>query len=86
MRYVKRQATPVTLEQLTRYVQEEFRQIQLAFLNIDIQTMKLVELHKEPDKPETGIIAFADGVDWNPGAGRGLYQYKSNAWHEIQVN
>lgn len=86
MRYTKRQATPLTLNELTRYVQEELRQIQLAFLNIDLQTIKIVELHNEPIKPEDGLIAFADGVDWNPGAGRGLYQYKSNAWHEIQVN
>lgn len=28
-----------------------------------------------PDKPRAGMVKFADGTQWNPGHGRGLYAY-----------
>jgi len=30
-----------------------------------------------PPKPKTGDIRFADGTNWNPGAGRGIYYFDS---------
>jgi len=30
-----------------------------------------------PDKPRTGQAYYADGTNWNPGSGEGLYIYKS---------
>ncbi len=41
------------------------------------------ELNVEPDKPREGVIVFADGTNWNPGSGRGLYQYVSGSWAKI---
>lgn len=38
------------------------------------------ELHEEPVKPFVGLTAYADGTDWNPGSGEGLYVYKSGGW------
>lgn len=29
----------------------------------------------EPSKPRSGDIRYADGTEWNPGAGEGLYRY-----------
>lgn len=38
--------------------------------------------YREPLRPRAGVVAYADGVTWNPGSGEGLYVYKSdNAWH-----
>ena len=31
---------------------------------------------RAPDKPREGMIVYADGVKWNPGAGKGAYVYK----------
>jgi hypothetical protein len=28
-------------------------------------------------------VVFADGTAWNPGSGRGLYYYDTNAWTHI---
>lgn len=39
--------------------------------------------HVEPVRPRETMIRFADGTDWNPGAGRGLYQYVSGAWVKL---
>lgn len=33
-----------------------------------------------PDKLEDGAVVYADGTNWNPGSGAGLYLYKSSAW------
>jgi hypothetical protein len=38
------------------------------------------ELHAEPKKPRTGLLVFADGTDWDPGAGRGIYYYDFPNW------
>jgi len=42
--------------------------------------MWLRELHVEPKKPRNGMAVYADGTDWNPGSGRGLYHRRDNAW------
>ncbi len=37
----------------------------------------------EPERPREGMIRIADGTEWNPGAGGGLYEYKSGAWVKL---
>ena len=36
-----------------------------------------------PKKPREGMIVIADGSSWNPGAGKGAYEYKSGAWVKL---
>jgi len=38
-------------------------------------------LSKSPLKPREGDIAYADGIGWDPGDGRGMYFYGSSAWN-----
>lgn len=38
-------------------------------------------LHAAPAKKIEGMIRRADGTDWNPGSGSGLYQYRGGTWH-----
>jgi len=33
-----------------------------------------------PTKPRKGMIRYADGTNWNPGSGEGLYLYKANPY------
>jgi len=37
----------------------------------------------EPAPAEDGMIAYADGVNWNPGSGEGFYGYYNGAWHKL---
>lgn len=37
-------------------------------------------LHVEPARPREGLVVYADGTDWDPGSGKGLYQYDGSAW------
>jgi hypothetical protein len=36
--------------------------------------------YAEPEKPRVGMVKNADGVEWNPGGGAGLYFYNGNQW------
>ena len=36
-----------------------------------------------PKKVREGLLAFADGTYWDPGSGRGLYQYVSGSWVKL---
>lgn len=37
-----------------------------------------------PSKPRAGMVKFADGTQWNPGQGRGLYLY-TDEWKAITL-
>lgn len=66
-----------------------------AFLNEELQRLakeataakdyfQLSVLHVEPSKPRDGMIAQADGTDWNPGGtGAGIYARISGAWVKL---
>lgn len=45
------------------------------------ERLTLDMLHKAPTKYRDGTIVLADGTDWNPGAGAGVYCYYGAAWH-----
>lgn len=36
-----------------------------------------------PVRPREGTIVVADGTNWNPGAGKGAYEYKSGVWSKL---
>lgn len=42
--------------------------------------LRLRTLHVEPAKYSEGDIVEADGADWNPGSGAGLYIRRGGAW------
>lgn len=44
--------------------------------------MQLQVLATEPDRPQAGMIAYADGSAWNPGSGEGVYRRNAanSAW------
>ena len=36
-----------------------------------------------PTKLRDGMIAFADGTQWNPGSGAGVYAYFGATWNKL---
>ena len=42
--------------------------------------LRLVPLHVEPYRPRVGSLVYADGTDWDPGSGEGVYVYTGSAW------
>jgi hypothetical protein len=68
-------------EELVAYLRRELEQIEVAFTQLLPQVVHW--LHAEPERLREGLVAGADGTDWNPGAGEGLYVYYAAAWHKL---
>lgn len=68
---------------LAHYVLQELVKIAQEFERA--RSRQLTELHAPPDKPRTGLVVFADGTDWNPGSGRGVYVYDeaTSSWIKL---
>lgn len=76
MPYIPASPSRITdVEGVLRYVQQEFGIIARAFEDFD--TLKLKPRHVAPERPRDGLLAMADGTNWNPGSGKGAYIYKA---------
>lgn len=76
-----RVGSPPTDDETAQWVQRELDQIAQAFQ--EQNHVLLVELNVAPDKPRTGMTVLADGTNWDPGAGVGVYTYYGAAWHKL---
>jgi hypothetical protein len=68
-------------QQLGDYVERELNEIARAFSEQDVVFMRVV--YREPDKPREGWLVYADGTEWDPGSGRGVYEYRSGVWEKL---
>lgn len=69
---------PENPEYLGEFVIRELKK--LGDIVYNVASMRLEQLHAEPDKPRNGDIRYADGSDWNPGQGKNLYYYNGTNW------
>lgn len=74
--------TFATPEEAARWVWEQLKIIQ-TICNDGADMLVLKELHEEPRKLFTGLVVLADGTDWDPGSGAGVYSYYGAAWHKL---
>lgn len=71
----------LTLDGLKRWISSELVRISNALVTSSQKT-KLEVATAEPAKPQTGEVILADGTDWNPSNGRGLYYYDAG-WQQV---
>lgn len=64
-------------------VNAELQRIAALFRELPVQLLACSTWNAAPGRPYTGMIAFADGTNWNPGAGAGYYGYHSGAWNKL---
>lgn len=69
------------VEDLEEHVEEEFSRIEETFNLQDF--VHLICLFVEPERPRDGLTVYADGTEWNPGSGEGVYTYYGAAWHKL---
>lgn len=68
---------------LPGFLLSELRKLQ-ELLNGPQQFSLLDTLNVAPTKPREGMVALADGTNWNPtGAGAGFYGYRGGAWRKL---
>lgn len=70
---------PEDVKQLRRFIQDELNAISRAVT--EIASGHLTVSYAQPLRPRDGDVRLADGTGWNPGSGRGVYVYYSNAWN-----
>lgn len=70
---------PSNPEQLSRFLEDELRKLaaSLALLGAG----HIDKTYVAPLKPREGDVRLADGTQWNPGSGAGVYAYYGTAWH-----
>jgi hypothetical protein len=77
---------PADAKELARFIQNELERLTDG-LESPFTHQLLGVLHAEPSrKPQDSVmVAFADGTDWNPGAGRGLYLHDplTSTWTKL---
>lgn len=88
MAYFPRALPPCrTVEELQKAVEEELRRLAEVANIPDVVLVR--EMFREPDRPRTGDLVFADGATngWDPGGGRGLYlfdeQSTGTGWEQV---
>lgn len=77
MRYTPAQATPKDLPNLIRYL---FRELVRVAQAINTLPANAPTLNVEPERPAEGDFIIADGTDFDPGSGNGLYIRLNGAW------
>lgn len=67
--------------ELAQYVERELQTLARAIAEFSI--LRVTVLNVAPEKPRDGMIAYADGTNWNPGSGEGHYGYINGAWTKL---
>jgi len=71
-----------TPQNIEPFLNEYFRQIAQQF-HSDRTEFTFFTVNAEPTKKWDGLTVLADGTNWNPGAGQGVYTYYNAAWNKL---
>ena len=70
------------LDSLVRWLRHELELISTALQ--ETTALDLRPIYAAPTRPRAGMIVYADGTSWNPGAGEGVYTYTlAGAWSKL---
>jgi hypothetical protein len=73
---------PGTIDKTAQaYLADEFRRVRDA-LDV-VEQINFKERNAEPSKLFDGIVLYADGTNWNPGQGEGIYARVGGAWESL---
>jgi hypothetical protein len=72
---------PENTEDLGVYVVTELKRLGNILFNQSV--MRLEETNTAPAKPRDGDIRYADGSNWDPGSGAGIYWFNGTSWAKL---
>lgn len=72
------EAPPKDPKDLPEYLDRELRRISFAIFALAEGFFG--KIHVEPVKKRDGLVVYADGTDFNPGGGEGIYARIAGAW------
>lgn len=70
-------------EYSSRFFSEELRRIEATFAYYETPAIRISPTNVAPLRAFEGDVYNADGTNWNPGGGAGLYQYVGGAWTKL---
>ena len=68
---------------LKNYLIDLEHRISEAFRVGEFETINISEINRELDKPRDGDVINADGVNYNPGSGKGLYYFDGTTYTKL---
>jgi hypothetical protein len=75
-------AIPVDFPEPARlWMADELARIAAAFERAERVTLDIH--HAEPEKYEDGVQVYADGTNWDPGSGEGVYVRYNSLWNKL---
>jgi len=73
---------PQDATKLPEFLTFELQRIQEALAGYQ-EYLALGVTNVLPDRPRDGYLYYADGTNWNPGSGEGIYAYYNSAWNKL---
>jgi hypothetical protein len=74
-------SVPEGQENFKDWIVKELDEIRRNFTVQDFINLK--ETKVAPKKLFVGLTMLADGINWNPGAGAGVYTYYNSTWNKL---
>ena len=74
---------PTKYYEFQTFVLDQFREIANAFASVETDAVLLKQWNAEPDKTYDGLVVYADGTNWNPGSGEGVYCFYNSSWNKL---
>lgn len=75
-------APPLVNPVLRAWLSDEMRRIANAIGQSEMLQLEPIDV--EPERPSKGMMVWAVGANWNPGAGEGLYVFnESGTWDKV---
>ncbi len=72
-----------SFEDVNTYLTDLEKRIDEAFRVGEFGAFNLSEINVVPDKPRDGDIINADGTDYDPGSGKGIYYYNGSSYVKL---
>ncbi len=80
-KYQSPATAPETPKEFQIWVLDELRHISDSLSELETDALLLKQWNAVPDKLYDGLVVYADGTNWNPGSGEGIYAYHGAAWN-----
>jgi hypothetical protein len=74
---------PSDFNALRAWIADELAAVERSSLEPSVAGLRLKALAAAPARLYDGLTVRADGVNWNPGGGAGVYTYYGGAWNRL---
>ena len=68
---------------LRQWLATQLQKIATELAGPEVSRVRFTVLHEPPPRYRDGDVVAADGTDWNPGAGAGIYAQIGAAWVKL---